>query len=254
MKKQECRDILNNEITTTESPCNVGMDVVFLIDYTGSMDFAIEGIKSSVNLIAQKIITKSDGDYQIGLAIFDETLKSQFPSYYSQSGYTGLPSSLKMTVTTGPNTYQYLTVLEKMTYGNEVTFANQLTLLNSVNFPLGFGINAPEPGGLLAYEVVKNDFAGSWRIGKKKFCFIITDALDGGDNDDADAADDALLNSIAGIANAKGINFILITTMPSGSNYETQLINHNVGSYKLLQADFGTISNDIGAIIDTLCQ
>jgi hypothetical protein len=234
--------------------CLVGMDVAFLIDYTGSMSDAIDNIKYSVNSIVNNIALKSGGDYQLALGIFDEYPTETYPLYFVQSPYASLPSSSKKIVTTNPFRTQYLTIMEKFSSYNKTSFINQLNKLNSMDMFMGSGVSYPEPGGLLAYEVVKNDFAGLWRSGKKKYCFIITDAPDGGDDDNADATDDLLLQNIASIADTNEISFILITTASAGINYETHLIDNNKGSFKLLNADFNNVSKDINLIINKLCD
>tara|TARA_R110002153_G_scaffold253386_1_gene411380 strand:- start:27 stop:914 length:888 start_codon:yes stop_codon:yes gene_type:complete len=47
------------------------MDVVFCIDYSGSMGTAINNIKTSIAQIVQTIKDESLGDYRLGLVIFD---------------------------------------------------------------------------------------------------------------------------------------------------------------------------------------
>ena len=51
--------------------CTSGMDVVFCIDYSGSMGTAINNIKTSIAQIVQTIKDESLGDYRLGLVIFD---------------------------------------------------------------------------------------------------------------------------------------------------------------------------------------
>ena len=58
-------------------PCNKAMDVVFIIDYTGSMgnDFnnSSTGLKANVTNITNKVVSRSGGDYRLGLVIVDAT-------------------------------------------------------------------------------------------------------------------------------------------------------------------------------------
>jgi hypothetical protein len=51
--------------------CTSGMDVVFCIDYSNSMGTAINSIKTSIAQIVQTIKTESDGNYRLGLVLFD---------------------------------------------------------------------------------------------------------------------------------------------------------------------------------------
>lgn len=234
--------------------CKAGMDVLFLIDYTGSMGNVIDDIKVSVSSIVNNIEQKSQGDYQIALGIFDEDLKSQQPLYVSQPVYTSLPASNKIIVSTGLFTNQYLTIMQKFAPVNKIAFSGQLNKLNTIDMLMGSGNGMAEPGGLLAYECVNNDFAGLWRSGKEKFCFIITDAPDGGDDDQDDATDDIFLQNLAQIANQKKIRFILITNFISSINYKVHLIDNNINSYWLVNSSFANVSGDINAIINKLCE
>ncbi len=251
-KERACTDM---KLMVPKSPtCSVGMDVSFLIDYTGSMAGAIEKIKYSISLIVAKIADKSKGDYRLSLGIFDEVCKNITLPYLQQQGYNGIDSSCKKIYTIGPSSDQYLTMMQTFSLRNKQSFMANLNLLNSSDMQLGDGCKNPEPGGLLAYEVIENNFAGSWRSKAKKLCFIITDAPDGGVNDVEDAAENQLLSHLATRANAKGIQCILITTMPDGSNYEMHLINNNKGSYKLTNVDFDHVATHINTVLDAMCE
>ena len=71
-------------------PCNTGMDVVFLIDYTGSMGGEIETVKDQISTVVNTIVTESGGNYRLGLVIFDEA--SGAFRYESNPAYTSLPA------------------------------------------------------------------------------------------------------------------------------------------------------------------
>ena len=51
--------------------CTSGMDVVFCIDYSNSMGTAINSINNSISTIVDTIKTESDGNYRLGLVLFD---------------------------------------------------------------------------------------------------------------------------------------------------------------------------------------
>lgn len=234
--------------------CDAGMDVAFLIDYTGSMGGAIDDIKSSVNAIANTIVTESLGDYRLSLSIFDEIYKDIDPAYLTQTEYTDLAAAQRIIVTTSGSRSQYLTMMEKFGTTNHTTFSNQLAKLNTP-MSLGSGVGTPEPGGLLLNEILSNAFAGAWRTTNiTKLAIIITDAPAGGDDDDAGTADDTYLTNLATTANAMGIQCILVTTMPPGSsNYELSLIDNNAFGVKFTDANFSTIATDIISIIEDIC-
>ena len=79
--------------------CALGMDVIFCIDYTGSMGGAIDAIKTDVTNIVNTIITESNTDYRLGLVIFDAYRSTQGPvgytDYSTKTAYTSLPASQK---------------------------------------------------------------------------------------------------------------------------------------------------------------
>lgn len=233
--------------------CDNGMDVAFVIDYTGSMGSAINNIKTGVASIASTIVTESGGDYRLSLSIFDEYEKTLNPTYFSNVDYTSLPAANKKIITTGTSVNQYLTMMEKFSALNSGTFSTQLAKLNGA-IPLGNGNSFAEPGGLLMNEIVNNAFASPWRTGKTKIMIIITDATDGGDDDIATAVDDAYLSALATQANAAQIQCILISTYPS-SNYQVHFIGNNTTGVTSINSDnFASIASSINTLIENLCD
>lgn len=237
---------------TNPPACTKGMDVVFAIDYTGSMGGAINNIKSSIGNIVNTIVTKSGGDYRLALTIFDEASRGGVPAYSTQIPYTSLPAANKLVLSTGPTTNQYLTVMESFGYANNATFSAQLANLNGA-MAMGNGVGFAEPGDLLIDKVINSSFAGAWRPNIAKLVIIITDAPASGDDDNNSAVDDAFLTTLATNANTSGVQYILITTQPT-NNYETQLIANNTGGLKLMSANFANIAPDIITMINNLCD
>jgi len=244
--------------------CNAGMDVAFLVDYTGSMGAAIDSVKKEVNNIANAIVTESGGDYRLSLSIFDEYTKPgtelPLPQYINAPDYTGLPANQKLVISTGPTTNQYLTMMEKFGTANKTSFSTQLAKLNNpAAMKLGAGIGGPEPGDLLLNEILSNQFAGTWRSGNiTKLAVIITDAPASGDDDNATAADDTYLDALAATANSMGIQCILLTTFKGNptypANYKLQLIANNTGGRAYEFNNFNNISQDLISIIQNICD
>ncbi|MCF3109546.1 VWA domain-containing protein [Niabella sp. CC-SYL272] len=253
---------------TTSEPvaqgCNAGMDVAFLLDYTGSMGPAIDSVKKEVNNIANTIVTESGGDYRLSLSLFDEYTKEgdgfPLPMYLNAPDYLALPASQKKIITSGPTTNQYLTMMEKFAPANKTSFSTQLAKLNNPSaMKLGAGIGGPEPGDLLLHEILSNQFAGTWRNGNiTKLAVIITDAPASGDDDNATAADDTYLDALAATANSMGVQCILLTTFKGNAtypaNYKLHLITNNTGG-KVYEFDsFNNISKELIAIIENICS
>ncbi len=240
--------------------CAAGMDVAFLIDYTGSMGGAIDSIKSEVNNIVNTIMVESGGDYRLALGIFDEYPKKAGPSYIASPAYTALPAAQKKIVSTGTTTDQHLTMMENFAPANAGSFTSQLSFLNNnPNMPMGWGIGGPEPGDLLLDEILNNGFAGTWRGGNiTKLAIIITDAPASGDDDNATATDDTFLQTLTATANSMGVQCVLLTTFSGNSmypaNYQLQLIANNTGGSAVVAPTFSSISKDIITQIQNICS
>lgn len=180
-----------------DPPCSVGMDVAFLIDYTGSMGGVINTVKAAVGDIVTAIDTEvGAGNYRLGLVISDEYLKAAVPTYNASAGYTSLPAPQKNVNTTGPTTNQYNTAMELFDTNNDASFTTQLNLLNTGPFPLGNGQGAPEPLDMALDLVVNSDFLNAFRINVAKYILIFTDALPGGDDDTYNGTDDAKIATL----------------------------------------------------------
>lgn len=149
--------------------CQDGMDVVFVVDYTGSMSNAISGVKSGINNIVTEIQSQSNGNYRLGLVLFD----GGNSTYVTQSDfYADLDSTQK--INSGGN---LITCVERMSaIGNQSTFATHLSYIDQPNGPTGMALGAAvECGGTATYEVVQNSFAGQWRSNVLRLVILITD-------------------------------------------------------------------------------
>lgn len=164
--------------------CADGMDVVFLVDYTGSMGTAINAIKAAIASIVSTIVAESGNNYRLGLVLFDEYTSGTTSNYSSKTAYTSLPSSQKY-VNTGLNSrFQWITAMEIFSQNNESTFTTQLTLLNNAtDFPLGNGQGTPEPADMGVDRVVNYDLVGAFRNDVSKLIVLITDATPSGNDD-----------------------------------------------------------------------
>jgi len=194
-----------------DAGCNSGMDVVFLVDYTGSMSDAIEGIKTSVASIINKIIVESNNNYRLGLVIFDEYTSGTVSDYSSNVNYTSLPP-IQRKINTGLNgTYQWITAMQMMATNNITSFTTQLNKLNGV-MPLGDGNNFPEPADMGTADI-NNGFAGAFRNNVAKMIILITDAYPGGNDDDYTQADiDYINNVLTPSLLSNGVRVLLMTT------------------------------------------
>lgn len=209
----QCEKILEVEADCETSACSSGMDVVFLIDITGSMGNAINNIKSQVSSIVSTIVTESGGDYRLGLVTFDEYTSGTVSNYSSKPDYTSLPASQKF-VNTGVNIYQWITAFETMSTTNEATFTTQLNKLNTSAIPMGSGMGTPEPSDMgISRILAPNNITGSFRPGVAKFIIVITDAPPSGDNDNYDSTDIGYINGVLEAACiAQDVKILLMST------------------------------------------
>jgi hypothetical protein len=190
--------------------CADGMDVVFLVDYTGTMSGAINAVKSSIASIASTIVTESANNYRLGLVLFDEYSSGTNSNYEDKAAYIALPSSQKY-INTGLNVkFQWITAMEVFSQNNESTFTTQLNLLNTTDFPLGFGESFPEPSDMGVDRIVNYDLVGAFRNGVSKLIVLITDATPSGNDDVTNATDTAFINTLVTDCNEKGIKVLLM--------------------------------------------
>ncbi len=229
---------LGSTATSETAGCSDGMDVAFIIDYTSSMENAIENVKTGVAAIATHISTLStSNDYRLSLSIHDEyateaPYDSTEPLYLALPDYTNLPASQRSVTTSaatsttgiayggggfnsqvygGTRTY-YRTALEMFSINNEASFSSQLAKLNTAALPLGWGWghNMPESTDTLVEMVANAAFTGQWRSGVAKYIVIMTDANPAGEDDFFDSADTVILANLAADLVAQDIKAIVV--------------------------------------------
>ena len=204
-------------ILTVPTQCNTGLDIVFLVDYTGSMGSAINGVKAGINNILSTIDSESLGNYRVGLCIFDEYYGNvTSPAYYgSTATYLGLPASQKAVINTFNNRTQFITCLEPLgSVGSVTNFQSKLNVMATTAFPLGNGFGIPEPGGLGINEILSNNIAGSFRSNAIKLIILITDAVPGGNDDVNNSTDQTYFEyTLLGICNSYDAQLMVQSTL-----------------------------------------
>jgi hypothetical protein len=193
--------------------CTDGMDIVFLVDYTASMGSAINGVKTSIASIVDTITAQSSNNYRLGLVLFDErtTLSDGYINYDTNEVYQALPEpqryineNLSIPLT------QYITAMEVLSLGNQSSFITNLNYLNTVPFPIGYGVGGPEPSDMGLDRVVNYDLAGAFRDNVTKLVILITDNTSSGDDDVNNSLDTAFAQTLIADCNAKGIKVLLM--------------------------------------------
>ena len=233
------------------------MDVVFVIDYTGSMGTAINNLKSGISNIIEFVKEASNDNYRLGLVIYDEEAGTSPPNYNTQTPYTSLPSQLRFS-NTGVTDTQYITCMATMSANNETFFTQQLNILHTGNggasMSLGAGSGGPEPGDM-AIDLVTNItgsfstvglsgdgyLAGSWRDEAYKIIINITDARPSWDQD---SYNQSVIDRI---------NDVIVPGLVSGGykviySYST---NPSLDGGGVSNLSYATMSTQTGGIIST---
>ena len=217
--------------------CAEGMDVVFVVDYTGSMGDAISGVKTGISNLISTIDTESNSNYRLGLVLFD----GGACSYNTSNFYTSLPANQKI----NDGCDKIITCVEKMsTVGNSTSFTNGLNSIDTADMPTGASI---EWGMTAISEVVNNGFAGSFRNGVQKLIILITD-----DDPEQDAAYATTLKSQL---DAEGFQVMYNTSAVSGdSRYNTLLETQPAGDGHYNLDYDSTWTEGLEVSIASLCQ
>lgn len=217
--------------------CAEGMDVVFVVDYTNSMDGAISGVKTGISNLISTIDTESNSNYRLGLVLFD----GGACRYNTSNFYTSLPANQKI----NDGCDKIITCVEKMsTVGNSTSFTNGLNSIDTADMPMGA---STEWGMTAISEVVNNGFAGSFRNGVQKLIILITD-----DDPQQDAAYATTLKSQL---DAEGFQVMYNTSAVSGdSRYNTLLETQPAGDGHYNLDYNSTWTEGLEVSIASLCQ
>lgn len=229
-------------------PCDSGMDVVFVFDYTASMSGQIEAAKTGVAGIISTIETQSGtNDYRLGLVIVDEYSSGTVSNYSSNAEYTSLPSGQKFIKTGVGGKFQWITAMEMMSLNNEATFTTQLNKLNGT-IALGSGSGTPEPTDIAISKVIEDDFVNAFRDNVARYLVVITDASSGGDDDVNDALDVIEINRLKGVCISKLIKVIVLgggVNTSTGGVYSWRELATDTGGSWNTSYDATTIQNEI---------
>ncbi len=169
-------------------PCSKAMDVVFLLDYTGSMsgqyNDTTDGLKAQVDSISDKIFTESGGDYRLAAVLIDQD--SSTPDYWTGNNTTvsNLPSANKYNSGT-----VWLSAVVPFANANKSDFDTKIGYLagssnSATSMEIGNGVSGPEPNDTAIDRVLNHDLAGSFRNGVTRMIILMTDNSPDGDGDD----------------------------------------------------------------------
>ena len=170
-------------------PCSKAMDVVFLLDYTSSMDDDMTTLKANVASISNKVVSESGGDYRLAAVLIDQTggEDTGVPSYWTGNNTTvsNLPAANKY----NDGDSVWLAALVPFASNNKTDFDTKIGYLDgttnsATSMLIGSGDGGPEPNDTAIDRVLNHDLAGSFRSGVTRMIILITDNSPDGDGDD----------------------------------------------------------------------
>ena len=245
---------------TVPAQCGGGMDIVFLVDYTGSMGNAIDGVKLGLSNILSTIDTESLGNYRVGFCLFDEYSGnlSTPTNYGDNSAYVSLPQAQRVVINSEYNHTQFITCMAPLgNVGDSSFFQTQLNKINNT-MPLGAGDSPAEPGGLGINEIISNQIAGAFRSDATKVIVLITDNMPGGYDDTNNSVDAAYLHNLRGLADSLDIQIMIQSTQSSdvSINYTTLTNTTPAGRYDQVSFDSegDWINSGLISGIQSLCD
>jgi len=172
------KSFASNEVEITPINCIDGMDVVFSIDYTGSMRNIINSVKNGVKNLTDTLSTLSNDNYRLALNTSDEiTTGNASKIYNSNSDWANLPADQKYFQYTGykrrsRNGYFLLTTWSPLSEDDDA-FVYRLNRLAS-EVRLGYGISSI-PGDVSLQKIIDDNFAGVLRPNVARYIIFITD-------------------------------------------------------------------------------
>ena len=207
-------------------PCNKSMDVVFLLDYTGSMgsyyNNTTTGLKAHVASISNKVVAESGGDYRLAAVLIDQTggEDTGTPSYWSGNNTTvaNLPSANKYN-----SGEVWLSAVVPFANANKTNFDTKIGYLagttnSATSMKLGSGNLGPEPNDTAIDRVINHNLAGSFRSGVTRMVILITDNSPDGDGDDQfNGAEE--LAKMGTLSNQAVANVCTISVLGNFGNY-----------------------------------
>jgi len=200
---------------TSEPPTTAKLDVMFLMDTTGSMGSVIAAAKSSATTILTNLA--SFGDLASGTAYFNDDDGAPAPL----PRYTAITSALS---TTAANT--------------------QTGINNLFAGTPGYGYDFPEEGYLGVTNTVNNT---AWRPGSSRFVLMFGDASDGGNSP---FAGDDFASASAALA-ANNVTLIGVSYSSSFSGQYNSLVTGSGGTMNTGSTSGATLAALIQSAVTT---
>ena len=201
--------------TSAAAGCADGMDVAFVMDYTGSMGTSIATLQAGFASLINTISTSSGANnYRLSVVTADEAIGITQPNYNACTEYTSLPAAQRLNYPGNNNHQLFITAWEMFQDNNgtsATTALNQLgaTAPSCVMMGAG-GATGPECTDQAINRVLNNSFTNAWRSNVAKYIIVGTDVLPGGDDGAFDAVDWAFIQTLASQALIQGVKIFIL--------------------------------------------
>ena len=205
-------------VNSATEPCSQGLDVCFIIDYTGSMGNVIETVKDGLADVIAHINTESSSNYRLSMITVDEE-DSATPSYSTCTQYTSLPTAQKYNDEGSSGKFQIITAWEMFPTSSTNNGTSFTTAVNNLNggvsgsscIQLGDGRGTPEPMDIgLGLVINSTNFVNNFRSTAAKYIIMITDAPPGGGDDAFTQADYDALQVLTATSVFRGIKVFVL--------------------------------------------
>lgn len=204
--------------------CEEGLDIVFILDATGSQQTSIDNIKTAISTgIIPAIVANFGADYRLGLI------------------------SVKDRRNDGQALFD---ILQPMTLANETNF---LTQINSISADGGAG--SPEPTDLALSAALNNTTAidrdgdslggntiGVFRTNAAKAIILVTDNTPSGLDDNYDYSDWTNVESLTNQANAQGIQIFSYLTTSSEPTLVSPIPTSQAPNVTYIMQNYATVT------------
>lgn len=258
-----------SETESSVVDCSRGIDVMFFLDYTGSMGSAINEVKSGIVDICSKLSLVAGGDdkYAVGIMLYDEANKDslKYVNYIDKPAYKKL-SVLNRYIShigspddpTEYNVAKIFTVLENLNYrnsGNLNRLKEALRPLNTPAFPIGYGENSPEPLDVAIEKFLLEGFGGGFDSPERnKYIVAITDNTMGGlyENHNSDVIQ--RLDRLKRIMEERKIKPIFFSTSGVEGNLAWFVKSFPKGKARYIHTSVSEMSNNIVEFFSTECE
>ena len=204
------------EISEGPIECSDGMDVAFIMDYTGSMTDEIDTLKAGFTSLINTIDNQSGANnYRIAIVTADERGAGLpvVPTYNDCSEYTSLPAAQKLNYAGGNDHQLFITAWEMFQDNNGASATTAVDNLNGGGFCIQMGDgtgSGPECTDQAIGRVLNDNFVNAWRPNVAKYIIVGTDVLPGGDDGSFDETDWVFIQSLVATAVSEGVKIFVL--------------------------------------------